>query len=59
MEKIIYQLTVADIQNVAMQELDRELTADEIELVSERVAYYIPWYDAISEAISEKIKDVK
>ena len=26
LHKIIYQLTIEDIQNVALQELDRELT---------------------------------
>ncbi|MFC2130285.1 hypothetical protein ACFLSQ_02510 [Bacteroidota bacterium] len=36
--KIIYQLTVEDIQNVAEQELDRLLTKGEIELILDPIA---------------------
>ncbi len=51
MERIIYQLTIKDIQNVAEQELERELSDDEIVLIENRIAENIPWYDAIADAI--------
>lgn len=53
--KVIYQLNVEDVQNVAAQELDRELTDAEIEKILDRVADNIPWYDAITDAIHEFI----
>jgi hypothetical protein len=55
MKKIIYQLTVKDVQDVADQELERELTSEEIELIRDRIAEKIPWYDAIADAIDEMI----
>jgi len=55
MKKIIYQLTITDLQNVAERELDRELSPEEIKLVQDRVGDYISWYDAISLAIDEMI----
>ena len=51
MERIIYQLTIKDIQNVAEQELERKLSNDEIALLENRIAENIPWYDAIADAI--------
>jgi hypothetical protein len=56
MKKIIYQLTVKDIQEVANQELERELSLEEIELIQNRIAEKIRWYDAIAESIDELIK---
>ena len=55
MKKPIYQLTVEDIQEVANQELERELSLEEIELIRDRIAERIPWYDAIAGAIDEMI----
>jgi hypothetical protein len=55
MKKIIYQLTVEDVQDVADQELERELTSEEIELIRDRIAEKIPSYDAIANAIDEMI----
>ncbi len=53
MDEIIYQLTIEDVQNVAMQRLDRELSANEINLIKDRIAEKIPWYDAIADSINE------
>jgi hypothetical protein len=53
--KIVYQLTIEDIQEVAMQELDRELTNEEIKELIEPIAEKIPWYDAIALSINEVI----
>ncbi|MBV6442305.1 MAG: hypothetical protein DYG98_18980 [Haliscomenobacteraceae bacterium CHB4] len=52
---IIYLLTVEDIQNVANQELGRNLTSDEIEKIKDVIAEKIKWFDVIAEAINEKI----
>jgi hypothetical protein len=58
-DEIIYQLTIEDIQEVADQELGRELSPEEIKLVQNRVGDYISWYDAISLAIDELIVNNK
>ena len=55
MRKIIYQLTIEDIQEVAKQELDRELTKAEIKLLIDPIAEKIPWYDAIANSIYEQL----
>lgn len=54
-DEIIYSLCIEDIQNVAEQEIDRELTGEEIESIKNLVSANINWYDAIADAISEKI----
>ena len=53
-DKIIYSLNIEDIQTVAKEELDRELTDEEIALVEDTVGDYIKWYDAIHFAIKVK-----
>jgi hypothetical protein len=50
-DKTIYELSVDDIQEVALDVLERKLTAKEVELVSDKVGDYIPWFDAIENAI--------
>jgi hypothetical protein len=57
MRKIIYQLTIEDIQHVALQELDRELTKEEIKKLTDPIAEKIPWYDAIADSINELIRE--
>lgn len=54
-DTIIYQLTVKDIQTVANQELERNLTNNEIERIIDLIAEKISWHEAISSAIEEKI----
>jgi hypothetical protein len=53
--KIIYSINVEDIQNVANDELERDLTDEEIESIIDLIGDNIGWYDAIADAISEKI----
>ncbi len=55
MDEFIYQLTIADIQDVANKELGRELSLEEIELIQDGIAKKISWYDAIAESIDEMI----
>ena len=52
-EKIIYSINIEDIQNVAEQELERQLTEKELRLVEDKVGDYINWYEAILNAINE------
>lgn len=52
---IIYSLNIEDIQTVAVQEIDRELTEDEIEKIKDSIGEKINWYDAIFNSIIEKI----
>ena len=56
-DKCIYQLTIEDLQNVAEEELGRELTEKEIKIVEKEVAENIPWYDVIATAISDLISE--
>lgn len=53
LERIVYSLSVEDIQNVAQETLDRTLTEREIRLVGEAIPNYINWFDAIEFAIQQ------
>lgn len=50
---IFYSLCIEDIQTVARQEPDRDLTSEEIEKVKKIVSERIPWFEAISDVIRE------
>ena len=54
-EEIIYSLNKSDIQTVALEELNRELNEMEINQIIDSIAKRINWYDAIADAINEKI----
>ena len=47
MDQIIYQLTVEDVQNVALEELDKELSLEEIKDIEDLIAKRIDWYGVI------------
>jgi len=53
MNQIIYQLTVEDVQNVALEELDEKLSLDEIKSIEDLIAKRIDWYGANADAINE------
>lgn len=53
--KIIYSINIEDVQRVANDILDRDLTKKEINELEEAIANNISWYDAIEQAINEKI----
>jgi len=55
--KVIYSINVEDLQTVAEQELERELTNDEIEIVEKRLGDYIDWYGAIALTLNEVINN--
>lgn len=52
---IIYSLNEEDIQTVSNEELGRNLSPEEIEKIKDAIAEKINWYDAIAEAIDERI----
>ena len=52
-KEIVFSLNVEDLQCVAQGEIDRDLSADEIEAVKGRIQDSIPWYDCISYAIDD------
>jgi UDP-N-acetylglucosamine 2-epimerase len=54
--KIIYSLNIEDAQTVSEQEIGRELTAKEIEIIKDLVAEKIDWYEALADAIHQAIK---
>jgi hypothetical protein len=53
---IIYSLNVEDIQRVAVQEIERNVSPEEIEKITKSITDKINWYDAIANSINEKIK---
>lgn len=55
LNNIIYSLSVQDLQTVAEEELNRELSKDEIDLIQEKVGDYIDWQGAISNAINNNL----
>ena len=50
-DTVIYQLTVEDVQTVAGEYLERKLNATELKKVIKCVGDYIPWNDAIENAL--------
>lgn len=52
-DKIIYSLHVSDIQEIADQDLERELTKEELKKVIDLVPNYIKWDEAISYTFME------
>ncbi|MDD9818767.1 MAG: hypothetical protein OXU61_11640 [Gammaproteobacteria bacterium] len=55
-KRIVYSLNVEDIQTVAGEVLGRALTEDEIKMVEDAVGEKVRWFDAIEQAINEKIR---
>ncbi len=54
-DELIYSLNEDDAQTVAVEELGRELSRDEMNKLKDRVAEKINWFDAISDTLSEII----
>jgi len=55
--RIVYSLDVEDLQHVANEELARDLDAEEIKRVEDKIGEYISWYEAIAFAINDVIDD--
>lgn len=54
---IIYSLNVNDIQCVARNEYDRDLTDEEINQLKDCIGDTIPWYDCVLTAICDHIRN--
>ena len=55
-ERTVYEISVDDLQRVAKEVLERELTDDEITAVGNSVGDYIDWFQAIENAIHRRIR---
>jgi len=51
--KIIYSLTMADLERVAKDSLKRKLTQEEIEKAIKKLPDYIDWYESINYTLDE------
>jgi hypothetical protein len=49
--KTVYKLSLEDLQYVASEILERELTSEEIAVVGNAVGDYLDWFQAIENAI--------
>ena len=54
--EIIYKITSEDVQEVALREIGRELTHEEIKSITDAISDNIKWYDAVADAINANIK---
>lgn len=52
---IVYSINVDDIQEVAQQVIERNLTKKEVILVEESIGDYLDWFQAIENSILERI----
>lgn len=50
-ETIIYSLTVEDVQTVAMETMNRELTEAEINSLINPIGDRLTWFDAVEDTI--------
>lgn len=56
-ERIVYSINVADIQEVANDFLERDLTEEEVVLVEDSLGDYIDWFQAIENSILKHVKE--
>jgi hypothetical protein len=54
--KTVYEISVADLQDVAKEVLERELTDIEITAVGNSVGDYIDWFQAVENAIYQHVR---
>ncbi len=52
-DNLLYALTEDDFQNVSQDILERNLTNEELELVADKFADKIDWFDIIASSINE------
>lgn len=56
-EGIVYGIDIDDIQQVALQLLERRLTDAELSSVKESVGDYIDWFQVVQNAIQKHIHE--
>lgn len=57
--KIVYAINTEDVQTVALQEIDRTLTKNEIKMLSDLIGEKIAWHEIIANVIAENIEQQK
>jgi hypothetical protein len=55
-EETVYKISVEDLQQVAKEVLEQELTSEEIAAVGNAVGDYIDWFQAIENAIHHCVR---
>ncbi len=55
--KIIYSINVGDIQDAALNELDRLLTEEEFKLVEKKLNDFLDWHGAVVTAIEQVVNE--
>lgn len=58
-DKIIYSINIEDVQNVAQQELGRDLTDKELKIVEDKIGDQFDWFEAIASVIAAQIEQHK
>jgi len=53
---ILYSINVQDVQDVALQELNRKPNDKEIESVADKLGEHIDWYEAVNSAVTQTIQ---
>jgi len=54
--RTVYEISVDDLQRVAKEVLERELTVEEIAAIGNSVGDYIDWFQAIENAINDHVR---
>ncbi len=54
-DKIIYAVNIADVQEVAQEELGRTLTDRQLKVAEDKIGDQFNWYEAIASVISMHI----
>ena len=55
-ERTVYEISVDDLQRVAKEVLERELTDEEIAAIGNSVGDYIDWFQAIENSINDHVR---
>ena len=54
--EIVYKITSEDVQEVALKEVGRELTPDEIKTISRIITDNLVWYEIVADAINANVR---
>ncbi|MHB8174418.1 MAG: hypothetical protein ACYDFU_08190 [Nitrospirota bacterium] len=54
-EKIIYSLSIEDVQTVAEEKFGRKLTVTELKTVEDKIGDHITWYEIIEYLILDEL----
>ena len=54
--KIIYSISIEDVQHVAEEEHGKHLTKEELKIIEDKLSDYIDWYSAVDNAIRAEVR---